>query len=87
MTKNSISAINFYSDQHRERKVIVQKNRMPIVRCVCGCEILVVPDLKAMKFAISNHMSEHRQAGYTPENISELLTEKILIAASKSNIN
>ena len=79
-----IQEINFYSDQHRERKVVVHKNRMPIVRCVCGCEILVVPDLKAMNLAINNHMFEHRQAGYSSERISEFLAEQILIAASKN---
>jgi hypothetical protein len=83
MKRNSVHEIDFYSDQHQEREVVVHKIRMPIVRCVCGSEILVVPDLKAMNRAISNHIFEHRQAGYSSEKISDFLTEQILIAASK----
>jgi hypothetical protein len=58
---------------------------MPIVRCVCGYEILVVPDLKAQNIATNNHVSEHRQAGYSSKKISAFLAEQILIAASKNH--
>ena len=83
MKRNSLHEINFYSDQDREREVVVHKNRMPIVRCVCGSEILVVPDLKAMNRAINNHVFEHSQVGYSSEKVSDFLTEQILITASK----
>lgn len=62
MERKSIQETNFSSDQGRQRKGTAYKKRMPIVRCVCGFEILVVPDLKAMKRAINNHLVEHQQA-------------------------
>jgi len=62
------------------------------VRCVCGAEILVVPDLKAMELAIENHVDEHRKASndseriLTPDSLKQFLTEQILIVASKINL-
>jgi hypothetical protein len=46
----------------RKEKSIDQPTRMPIVRCPCGLEILVVPDLKAMDLAINKHKAEHKQS-------------------------
>ncbi len=66
---------------------------MPIVRCLCGSETLVLPDLKAMSIAIQNHVTEHKQARDgldTIEVLAEFLTEQVLTVASKinsSNIN
>ena len=62
MTKKSIQEINFTSGQKRNGKSAVHRKGMPTVRCVCGSEILVLPDLKAMNRAIKNHVAEHKQA-------------------------
>jgi hypothetical protein len=88
MKRNSIHKIDFYPDQHREREVVVHKNRMPIVRCLCGSEILVVPDSKAMNRAIRNHLAEHEQENYglVSGSLEEFLTEQVLIAAGKMNL-
>ncbi len=57
---------------------------MHIVRCVCGCEILVLPDLEAMNHAIKNHIAEHKK-GLACESILSLstietfLTKQVLI--------
>ena len=59
------------------------KKRMPIARCVCGFEILVLPDLKAMNLAISNHLTAHKKALV---GSAERLTEQVLIVASKMNL-
>jgi hypothetical protein len=61
---------------------------MRFARCVCGFKILVVPDLKAMDRAIKNHVTEHynenRNLGkLAPGKLTTLLTEQVLIAASK----
>jgi hypothetical protein len=62
---------------------------MHIIRCVCGSEILVVPDLKAMDRAIKNHVAEHKQAKDGPDRLACLeafLTEQVLIIAGKINL-
>jgi hypothetical protein len=37
------------------------KERLPIINCECGAEILLLPDLQAMNRAIKTHMAEHRK--------------------------
>jgi len=65
---------------------------MPMVRCVCGFEILVVPDLKAMDNAIRNHVAEHKKKSDGSgkilgiSSLAQLLTEKVLLAASEINV-
>jgi hypothetical protein len=82
MTRKSIQEINFPSQQDSTGKIPVHKNRMPIVRCVCGSEILVVPDLKAMNRAIKNHVAEHKKAIGGPKSLTEFLTEQVLTLAA-----
>jgi hypothetical protein len=40
-------------------KYIRPLNRMPLIKCECGHNILLIPDLKAMNKAIANHLQEH----------------------------
>ena len=35
------------------------KERLPIISCECGAEILVVPDLQAMNRAFKTYVAEH----------------------------
>jgi len=88
MKKKNYREINFLSGKERKSKSIIDKEGMPIIRCVCGTRILVVPDLKAMNRAIRNHVAEHRQADYglVPESLEEFLTERTLIVASEMNL-
>ena len=88
LTRKSIQEINFSSNQDRQRKAAAYKKRMPIARCACGFEILVLPDLRAMNRAIKNHVTEHKQAGYglMSDLLEEFLTEQILVMASKVNL-
>ena len=85
MARKTIQEINFPSNQDRQSKVIFHKKRMPIVRCLCGYEILVVPDLKAMNLAINNHLAEHKKAGDNSERLNEFLTKDVIVLASKIN--
>jgi hypothetical protein len=39
------------------------QERLPVIKCVCGAEILLLPDLHAMTRAIKAHVSEHRKNG------------------------
>jgi hypothetical protein len=88
MTKKNYQETDFASGQGRKYKSVVYKKKMPTFRCVCGCEILVVPDLKAMNRAIKNHVAEHKKADYglALDSLEEFLTEQILIVASKMNL-
>jgi len=35
------------------------KSSLPTIKCKCGAELLLVPDLKSMNKAIENHVAEH----------------------------
>jgi hypothetical protein len=88
MTKKNHQEINFAPNQGHRSTSVKHKKGMPTIRCVCGLRILVVPDLKAMNHAIKNHVAEHKQADYglVPDSLEASLTEKILMAASKTNL-
>jgi hypothetical protein len=64
------------------------KERLPLIRCDCGAEILLLPDLKAMDRAIDAHVAEHREKGDNPSmaanssRISQLLAQLSLRKAS-----
>ena len=90
MAKKGIQESNFIFNQERNGKFVAHKKGMPTVRCVCGYEILVVPDLKAMNQAIKNHVAEHKMTSDGSRRIlvgslREFLTEQVLIVASKIN--
>jgi hypothetical protein len=60
----------------------VKTLRMPIYRCNCGSEILVVPDLAAMDRAIQKHVGHHNRI--TGDHLTqEALTTTILRVISK----
>jgi|SRR5450756_112948 len=68
------------------------KERLPIISCECGAEILVVPDLQAMNRAIKTHVAEHRKRERTAQRnvitsskISQLLSQLTLIKISQQN--
>jgi hypothetical protein len=68
------------------------KERLPLISCECGTEILVVPDLQAMNRAIKTHVTEHRKKIRNTKNnkttsskISKLLSQLILIKLSEQN--
>lgn len=88
MKKKNYREINVISDKDLKSKVPLPKKGMPTIRCVCNKRILVVPDSKAINRAIKNHVAEHKQAGYglVPKSLESFLTEQILIAASKMNL-
>jgi hypothetical protein len=35
------------------------KNNLLTIKCECGVELLLIPDLKSMNEAIENHVAEH----------------------------
>jgi len=68
------------------------KEGLPLIRCECGAEILVVPDLRAMNRVIKIHVNEHRKREKTalknivsPIRINQLLVQRTLLKASEKN--
>ena len=89
MPKKVVEEINLNSGHSQKSKLSVHKKRMSTVRCLCGFEILVSSDLKAMNRALKNHLAEHKQSGdapLSPNSLEMFLTEQILIVASKVNM-
>jgi DNA-directed RNA polymerase subunit RPC12/RpoP len=80
MKKKGIQESNFTFIKDPIGKFEAQKTRMPVIRCVCGFKILVVPDLKAMNRAIKNHALKHKKA--CSKKSTDFLTEQVLIVAS-----
>ena len=80
MSKRGIQESNYTFSKDRNGKFVAQKTSMPIVKCGCGFEILVVPDLKAMNRAIKNHVAEHNKS--SSEKLTDFLTEQVLTMAS-----
>ena len=64
---------------------------LPTLKCVCGEEILVVPDLEEMDKAIKDHIAKHKRTENDEEEsgrlgyLEQYLVEQLLkIAADKS---
>ncbi len=58
---------------------------LPVIRCVCGKEILMMPDVKVMGEAIENHVEWHRrklknkvEAELEANRIRDLLISQVL---------
>jgi hypothetical protein len=58
------------------------KGSLPLIKCECGTEILLLPDLEAMNRAIAIHTNEHankertsNKYNRTSSNISQLLSQ------------
>jgi hypothetical protein len=61
---------------------------LPLIRCECGKEILVEPDLKAMNRTIKTHVAEPRKkcalrGMYLLDRISQLLSQLTLLKMSE----
>jgi DNA-binding NarL/FixJ family response regulator len=63
---------------------------MPTIKCACGDQILVIPDLYAMNRAIENHVTKHRRTGLNDGkesdgyvDVKELLIKQLLKAISE----
>jgi hypothetical protein len=72
-------------------KIFAARNPGPLIRCECGAEILLVPDLKMMVRAIEAHATEHRERERDPvkgafeeTRIEAILNAQALDAAASS---
>ena len=61
---------------------------LPFIKCKCGAEILLLPDLKAMDRAIEAHVAEHKKKENKPASeatssrIRQFLVQLTLLKAS-----
>jgi hypothetical protein len=53
---------NPYYNLSRLEPISRKGDALPTIKCSCGAEILVLPDLEAMSTALKNHVEEHRKA-------------------------
>jgi hypothetical protein len=93
MHKRAIQGFNYAipQDPNSEPSACGQVSRkgMPTIRCVCGTELLVVPDLNAMNRAVENHIAKHKKmiknggkGQMAPSMLRLFLIRQILTAAS-----
>lgn len=54
-------------DVHISESKYKCKARLPVIRCSCGAEILLVPNVKKMGETIENHADSHKQKVKDPE--------------------
>ena len=89
MTKKGIQEVNCTSNEGLHGKSASHKKRLSTIRCACGKEILLLPDLAAMNRAIKNHVAEHKKAGDDSgrlDSLEEFLTHQVLILTSEINL-
>ena len=68
----------------------MEKPNFPIIRCECGVEILLIPDIEEMSKSIQKHAEEHAREETDPEKaqatqcrIENLLISQVLKKASE----
>ena len=92
MGAKNIREIKFTFVQNRKSKLVSPKNSLRTIRCACGFEILILPDVKAMNRAIENHLADHvTQSGCSESNLAlnwlrQFLTEQLLKVVSEINL-
>jgi len=76
--------------QRSAKKSERSSSRLPLLKCECGAEILLLPDLKVMNHAIEVHVLEHRKKEKDPDKaaaaaarVRKILIEQLLRKASE----
>ena len=93
--KEKIFSSNEKFEPHIEEKIYQQltlhrnKHSSHSIRCECGTEILLIPDIKEMGRCIESHAAEHRNKEQTPdkgkaafEHIENFLVTQVLEKAA-----
>ena len=72
------------------KKTELRLGNMPIVRCECGVELLLIPDLAEMGKVVEEHAKTHKNGGNKPEEaerefgrIQDLLIGRIFLKISQ----
>jgi hypothetical protein len=51
------------------------KGKLPIIKCKCGAEFLLIPDLNEMSLVVEKHAQTHREAESDPEKAEAVYGE------------
>jgi len=83
-----IYEFNQGSTENAETKTSLEERghsaSLPTIKCTCGEQILVIPDLCAMNRAIENHAFKHRRKGLSDgKELKELLIKQLLKVISE----
>ena len=57
------------------------KNNLPILKCECGHEILLLPDLKTLGKAIEEHVIEHSKKYALTQEEADVLQDNLIAQA------
>jgi hypothetical protein len=59
-------------------------NKIRTIKCCCGAQIMLLPDLNAMNTAIEQHLAQHKFCTAEPSmnSLRLFLTKQVLIAAA-----
>ena len=60
-------------------EMIPKSLSLEVIKCTCGSEILLVPDLKAMAEAIENHVAQHQKKYGLSEDQAEGIRDNLII--------
>jgi hypothetical protein len=70
---------NPYYNLSRLETISRKGDALPTIKCSCGAEILVLPDLEAMNTALKNHVEAHRKANPKASEAELSAVEQALI--------
>jgi hypothetical protein len=91
LSADAPGTVNFIEGENAKTDIYL-KERLPLIKCECGTEILVLPNLRAMNRAINNHVAKHKQRERTnkknivsSDKICQLLSNLTLIKASEES--
>jgi hypothetical protein len=57
----SLDNLNLQQKKEANAQRTQNAKKMPLYKCSCGTEILIIPNLAAMVTAIHNHIAEHKK--------------------------
>jgi hypothetical protein len=67
-----------YSDKVKRSS---SKHNLPVLKCECGHEILLLPDVKALGKAIEEHVMEHKKKYALTQEEADAIQENLIVQA------
>lgn len=61
----------------------LERSCFVVIKCSCGAEILLVPDIKAMSEAIETHVVEHQKMFILSDKEVEGIREELIVKTFK----
>jgi hypothetical protein len=77
---SSKQVVNDFPRETLQSDKLTVKKTMPVITCICGEKILVLPDLSEMNRALRKHIADHKRMAPTSEKtISAYKLENYLV--------